>query len=29
MKDPFIVHVLEEPKIMLIGNEDELRRTAR
>ncbi len=25
--DPFIVHVLEEPKIMLIGNKDELRET--
>ncbi len=28
-QDPFIGRVMAEPKIMLIGNEDELRRLAQ
>lgn len=27
-RDPFIGRVMADPKIMLIGNEDELRRLA-
>jgi len=27
LKDPFILNVLREPKVMLIGNKDEIRRS--